>query len=130
MNYIKIIMTISLYFYQVFTDELLRAVASSNCARVNVLLDAGLSVTAVDSSATGNTALHWAASFGSGEEVRLLIERGADVDRTNCDGATPLHDAVQRGGEEIVKLLIDAGAGQDVPATGCLLYTSPSPRGS
>jgi len=112
---------------QVFTDELLRGVAANNCDRVKQLLDGGVSVSVVDSPATGNTALHWAASFGSKEEVELLLSRSANIDAANAEGVTPLHDAVQRGDVGIVKFMINSGAVQDVPATGGR-FAGKSPR--
>ena len=95
---------------QVFADELLRAVAAGNCKRAEVLLDAGVTIGAEDSVLTKNSALHWAASFGSAEVVDLLLKRGANVNAANADGCTPLHDAVQRKDAAIVKILLDAGA--------------------
>ena len=58
---------------QVFADELLRAVASSDNNRIETLLDAGVDIGAEDSVLTKNSALHWAASFGSKDVVRLLL---------------------------------------------------------
>ena len=95
---------------QVFADELLRAVASSDNNRIETLLDAGVDIGAEDSVLTKNSALHWAASFGSKDVVRLLLERGADVNAVNADGCSPLHDAVQRKDAVIAKTLLDAGA--------------------
>ncbi|KAL8443453.1 hypothetical protein Emed_006808 [Eimeria media] len=42
--------------------------------------------------------------------VRLLIDRGADVNHTDDSGETPLHVAIAADQDEIVALLIDAGA--------------------
>eukprot|EP00092_Neocalanus_flemingeri_P008333 GFUD01008985.1.p1 GENE.GFUD01008985.1~~GFUD01008985.1.p1 ORF type:complete len:881 (-),score=182.76 GFUD01008985.1:190-2832(-) len=102
---------------QVFADELLRAVAASNCKRIEVLLDAGVKIDSVDSVLTKNSALHWAASFGSKEVVDLLLHRGADINAANADGCTALHDAVQRKDAAIVKKLLDAGADVSFVAT-------------
>ena len=95
---------------QLFTDELLRAVAASELARIPELLEAGVRRDVSDSVHTGNTALHWAASFGSQEVVRLLISTNFDVNAVNTDGCSPLHDAVQRKDESIVRILLEAGA--------------------
>jgi len=102
---------------QVFEDELLRAVAASNCKRTELLLDAGVKIKAMDSVLTKNSVLHWAASFGSKEIVDILLQRGADVNAANADGCTALHDAVQRKDAGIVKLLLDAGADASFEAT-------------
>ncbi|KAI3323848.1 ankyrin [Xylariaceae sp. AK1471] len=55
--------------------------------------------------------LHIAAWNGNIDSVKLLLERGAQVDSCTKDrGCTPLHLAAQRGHQEIVKLLLDRGA--------------------
>jgi len=42
--------------------------------------------------------------------VRLLIERGADVNTRDMLGWTPLRDAARCGHREVVKLLLEHGA--------------------
>ncbi|KAL8435983.1 hypothetical protein ACSSS7_002028 [Eimeria intestinalis] len=56
------------------------------------------------------TALHFAADRGFVDIVRLLIDRGADVNHTDDSGETPLHVAIAADQDEIVALLIEAGA--------------------
>ena len=72
----------------------------------------------------GETALHMAAVTGKTATVRLLLDAGADPNRTlNCGvstdmfsggvkvwGETPLHYAAAYGDEEVIRLLLDAGA--------------------
>jgi len=64
----------------------------------------------IDAMAGGNkkaTALHLAA-------LRLLIERGADLNRRDFpDNATPLHFAAMHGDLETIRLLVEAGADID-----------------
>ena len=43
------------------------------------------------------TPLHWAASRGNFEYVRLLLKRGAKVEVNDVEGKTPLHWAVSSG---------------------------------
>jgi len=43
----------------------------------------------------GETPLHLAAMAGTAEDVRLLLEAGADVLRRDVDGCTPIHAAAQ-----------------------------------
>ena len=47
---------------------------------------------------------------GQVEAVKLLLRRGAKVDRTNEDGNTPLHLAAFMCEFEIAEILIDKGA--------------------
>jgi ankyrin repeat protein len=72
-------------------------------------------------------------SFGNGEIVRLLLDRGAHVDYVNTSHATALHDACARGDHlttdlnmslrvsdeaSIVILLLAAGASANVRGQG------------
>ena len=54
--------------------------------------------------------LTWASSEGYAEIVKLLIEKGANVNQADNDGHTPLYWAVKNGHTEIVELLKAAGA--------------------
>jgi ankyrin repeat protein len=68
----------------------------------------------------GFTPLHFACQNGHEEIVKILIDKGADVNQATEKGFTPFYIACQNGHEEIVKLLIDMGA--DVSQTtkdGC-----------
>ncbi|KAJ7470803.1 ankyrin repeat-containing domain protein [Mycena latifolia] len=56
------------------------------------------------------TALHWAASSGSTDIVRFLIDKEAEVDLVDNSGWTPLHIAVSAGHDDIVQELVGAGA--------------------
>lgn len=50
-------------------------------------------------------------SSSAGEDmVRLLIEKGADVNAADMFGITPLEEAVVKRGTNIVTLLLDSGA--------------------
>lgn len=56
------------------------------------------------------TPLHWAASSGSLDVARYLIDQKADVDKPDGSGWTALHIASSAGQEEIVRELVGAGA--------------------
>jgi ankyrin repeat protein len=59
-------------------------------------------------------ALHLAALRNQHAAVRLLIERGADLDRRDFpDNAAPLHFAAVHGDLETIRLLVEAGADID-----------------
>lgn len=66
-------------------------------------------------SSDGFTALHYAAYFDGPEAVRLLVERGADVEAISTNEefapqARPLHSAVAAGRGDVVEVLLHAGA--------------------
>jgi ankyrin repeat protein len=60
------------------------------------------------------TALHLAVLRNQHAAMRLLIERGADLDRRDFpDNAAPLHFAAAHGDLETIRLLVEAGADVD-----------------
>ena len=59
---------------------------------------------------TGWTALHYAASIGSVEIIRLLLEHSADIDAESPNKTTPLMMAARGDHAEACRLLIDEGA--------------------
>jgi uncharacterized protein len=64
-------------------------------------------------SKDGFTALHLAAFFGEEEAVKILLERGADVNVVSRNPnivVTPLHSAAAGSHPGVVKLLLEAGA--------------------
>jgi ankyrin repeat protein len=61
----------------------------------------------------GRTPLLTAASKGHKNIVRLLLDRGVDINAADEWGRTPLWWAVERGHEAVVRLLLDRGADTD-----------------
>lgn len=76
--------------------------------RLAAYLDGGVPVDLTD--ADGNTLVMLAAYNGRPGTVRLLAERGADVNRVNDRGQTPLAGAVFKADTEVVRALLGAGA--------------------
>lgn len=56
------------------------------------------------------TPLSWAAKRGHKGIVKLLLEKGADVNAANRNRRTPLHHASTNGYVDVVKLLLEKGA--------------------
>lgn len=59
---------------------------------------------------SGMCAVHWASIRGHEACVRIVIDRGADVDVPNSGLNTPLLLAVSKGYDSIARLLLDKGA--------------------
>ena len=93
-------------------EQLLAAARKSDAAQVKALLDKGASVDA--KTRYGATPLFYASDRGSVEVVKLLLERGADVNvKDTFYNATPIVWAAQRNHPEVVKLLIAKGASKE-----------------
>ncbi|TVS84483.1 hypothetical protein COM43_004760, partial [Wolbachia pipientis] len=58
----------------------------------------------------GNTVLHLAAYLSDEKAIKLLIEKGAEINIENNNGDRPLHLAAFYGKVENVKVLIEGGA--------------------
>ncbi len=58
----------------------------------------------------GNTALFYAAHNNRFAAVKLLVERGADVNRSDAVGVAALHRTSQQCSDELIQYLIDHGA--------------------
>ena len=54
----------------------------------------------------GNTLLHVAASIGDFKIVRILMDKGFDLETENTSGATPMDSAVANGKLSIIKEFI------------------------
>ncbi len=72
---------------------------------VEHLLDRGAEV-----SHSGWTALHFAASSGQIDIVRILLEHSAFIDAQSPNGTTPLMMAARHKDVEVTKLLLEQGA--------------------
>lgn len=58
----------------------------------------------------GETPLHWMATLGDTNAIRLLVAAGAEVSATDQKGNTPLHEAVAYRQAPAAQILIESGA--------------------
>lgn len=78
---------------------------------VRLLLESGARIN--EKNAWGGSALQWAADAGLLDMVKLLIQKGADINAIDMDGFTPLIAAANYDSEQhnqILKALLDSGA--------------------
>lgn len=90
------------------------AAMDGDAKKVKKLLDEGANV---NEWSTG-TPLLWASTKGNLETVKLLAERGADLDMRFKIGHSPLGNAVKENKTEVVKYLIIQGASVDEAIKG------------
>ena len=87
------------------------AAFAHNAAATRALLAAGADADELATAPFAQvTALGTAATFGAAEVVALLLDHGADTERTSDHGNTPLHSAAANGSRAIVELLLSHGA--------------------
>lgn len=78
------------------------------------LLEAGADIHApafdvVDGRPSMATPLHWAAFTRDARMVQLLVDRGAEVNRTDASGKTPLDYVGQQGDTSVSDVLVASG---------------------
>ncbi len=91
-----------------------RAIEANDRARVAELVDAHPEIVEMRGT-NGNDLFGMANDL---EITRLLLERGADVNRGNDYGWTKLHQAGYSNDVELARVLLDAGARTDLYARG------------
>ena len=83
---------------------------NGNVALASALLEAGAEVDAVARNNQQVTPLHSAVAHRHNAIIRLLLERGANVNARQQDGETPLMEAAQNGDVELVSFFLAQGA--------------------
>lgn len=84
---------------------------AGNSANLAWLVASGLPVNLANEK--GDTLLMLASYHGHEDATRVLLEHGADPERTNDRGQTPLAGAAFKGDLTIARLLLDHGARVD-----------------
>lgn len=92
------------------TADLMAAIRGGNTARVQALLDANPRLINAKERQAGFTALHVAVSKDQPSMVRLLLDRGAEVDAGNIYKQTALHLCAQFNNVTLARLLLSHGA--------------------
>lgn len=88
--------------------RLVRAVSGGDLNEVEQLLESGAGINARQPR-EGSTALSTAALHGNVEAAKMLLDRGAQVERTNEDGNTPMHVAAFLCHEDVLAVLLENG---------------------
>lgn len=86
-------------------NAMMLAALNGETALVKHLIDKDAEV-----NKTGWTPLHYAATTGQDEIVKLLLDHSAYIDAASPNGTTPLMMAARGGNITTVKLLLDEGA--------------------
>ena len=89
--------------------ELMDATKKGDLETVGAYLKEGIDINTRDPK-NGYTALHWAAEKGQKKIVKLLIEKGANLNAKTKNNLTPLNLADNNFENEISELLIKNGA--------------------
>ena len=89
--------------------DLLQAAATGRTDLIESILDRDSSVLDTPDG-QGKTALFHAAHNNRFAAVKLLVERGADVNRSDAVGTAALHRTSQQCSDELIQYLIDHGA--------------------
>ncbi|KAJ3244246.1 acyl-CoA binding domain-containing protein 6 [Chytriomyces hyalinus] len=96
-------------------ESLVSCVKKGNVDEVALFLDSHIDTNInVKSESDGTTALHWACDKGYGPIVRLLAQRGADVNAQDLEGMTALHYAALTDNADVYQLLLDLGANESI----------------
>jgi uncharacterized protein len=111
------------------------ACTNGSAAMIDKLLKAGEDPNAVISE-MGDTALMLAARTGKPDAMKVLLDHGADANKTNSEGQTPLMWAVAEKNAAAAKVLIDHGADVNAqthklppPSMFQTIFSAPFPAG-
>jgi ankyrin repeat protein len=100
-------------FLKEIKEKLRTAVLKNDIITTNFLLSAKTNPNQEDDT-TGCTLLHFAARYGFLEITNLLLQHGADVNKTNKIGFTALHYAADNQHVAITQLLLNYGSSKAI----------------
>ena len=92
-------------------QRIVKAIRQNNVSLVRFLVNLSkFDVNTPDPDRDNKTLLHEAAALGHLEIVRLLVERGANVNNESLGGEAAIHDAAENDQVEVVRYLAEHGS--------------------
>jgi hypothetical protein len=101
--------TIGMHFPKDFTSLMIASYFGLERVVGQLLETDGVNLNSTDNTYR-RSALPWAAENGHEAVVKLLLEKGAELETKDMHGWTPLSQATRNGHEAVVKLLLEKGA--------------------
>ena len=89
-------------------SDFLLSAGNGNYKMVKRKIRSRVNINCVDIN--GNTALHFASSYGHLDIVKLLVTKGAKINVSDSNQSTPIFDAIKNVHLEVVKYLLQVGA--------------------
>ncbi len=91
------------------SDHLIAAMERNDVATVRRLIEAGEDANGIDLEFEMSP-LQWAVQYGHVDLVRVMLDRGADIEQWATEGESPLMFAASAGDHTMVQLLLERGA--------------------
>jgi len=104
---------------KLMATDLNTAAMQGNLTKINEILDKGLISANSRDSEERVSAIHFAAFYGQADALKLLLDRGADINDKSDSGWTPLHDAAWRGSIECILYLLCQDSDQTIKNNNC-----------
>lgn len=95
-------------------SEAVEAIRRGDLTQLRTFLDSGTDPNEVDPEIS-DPLLSWASHYNNPDAVRLLLDKGADVNKPSAGGHRALHSAAFFAHPEVMQILIERGA--DVAVT-------------